>query len=188
MGITRTLMMLMHVISSRVARSQRFWSQIVISVVKKTMTTKGKYKEKQRALLKVWLQKCRNLATLISRAIYRVYTKKIRKQLKIIYCSYFNSFALRPVLYVVFQSRRMQFKQQLMDWDISIYCLNCIQIVKPIVLFALGFYLFALLLDNLTAISCITVKTLQTVVVTQLVVWYICGEKNKLNSKILKVF
>ena len=55
------------------------------------------------------------LMHVISRAIYRVYTKKIRKQLKIIYCSNFNSFALRPVLYVVFQSRRMQFKQQLMD-------------------------------------------------------------------------
>ena len=49
----------------RVARSLHFWSQIVISVAKKTMKTKGKYKEKQRALLKVWLQKCSNLATLI---------------------------------------------------------------------------------------------------------------------------
>ena len=32
----------------RVARSLHFWSQIVISVVKKTMKTKGKHKEKQR--------------------------------------------------------------------------------------------------------------------------------------------
>ena len=52
--------------SFRVARLLRFWSQIVISVVKKTMKTKVKYKEKQRALLKVWLQKCSNLATLVS--------------------------------------------------------------------------------------------------------------------------
>ena len=49
---------------SRVVRSLHFWSQIVISVVKKTMKTKGKYKEKQRALLKVLLRKCSNLATL----------------------------------------------------------------------------------------------------------------------------
>ena len=27
------------------------------------MKTKGKYKEKQRGLLKVWVQKCSNLAT-----------------------------------------------------------------------------------------------------------------------------
>ena len=45
--------------------SLHFWSQIVINVVKKTMKTKGKYKEKQRALLKVWLQKFSYLATLV---------------------------------------------------------------------------------------------------------------------------
>ena len=39
-------------------------SSLVTSVVKYTKKTKGKYKEKQRALLKVWLQKCSNLATL----------------------------------------------------------------------------------------------------------------------------
>ena len=53
--------------------SQHFSSQIVISVVKKTMKTKGKYKEKQRALLKVWLQKCRNLATLDSNINCRIF-------------------------------------------------------------------------------------------------------------------
>ena len=57
--------------SYRVARSQCSWSQIVISVVTKTMKAKGKYKEKQRALLKVWLQKCRNLATLLAVIITR---------------------------------------------------------------------------------------------------------------------
>ena len=56
-------------VKNRVARSLHFWSQIVISVVKKTMKTKGKYKEKQRALLKVWLQKCSNLATLVKKRI-----------------------------------------------------------------------------------------------------------------------
>ena len=54
-------------LESTVARSLHFWSQIVISVAKKTMKTKGKYKEKQRALLKVWLQKCSNLATVLER-------------------------------------------------------------------------------------------------------------------------
>ena len=48
-----------------VARLLHFWSQIFNSVVKRTMKTKGKYKEKQRALLKVWLQKCSNLATVL---------------------------------------------------------------------------------------------------------------------------
>ena len=48
---------------STVARLLHFWSQIVISVATKTMKTKSKYKEKRRALLKVWLQKCSNLAT-----------------------------------------------------------------------------------------------------------------------------
>ena len=56
-------------ITATVARLLHFWSQIVISVAKKTMKTKGKYKEKQRALLKVWLQKCSNLATVITAAL-----------------------------------------------------------------------------------------------------------------------
>ena len=53
------------VMQCTVARLLHFWSQIVIGVATKTMKTKGKYKEKQRALLKVWLQKCTNLATVM---------------------------------------------------------------------------------------------------------------------------
>ena len=39
-------------ICSTVARLLHFWSQIVISVAKKTMKTKDKYKEQQKPLLK----------------------------------------------------------------------------------------------------------------------------------------
>ena len=65
-------------LEGRVARSLRFWSQIVIGVVKNIMKIKGKHKEKQRALLKVWLQKCCNLATLLEARCTQNWYHKIR--------------------------------------------------------------------------------------------------------------
>ena len=40
--------------TSRVARLHEYVGQTVICAVKKTKKTKGEYKEKPRALLKVW--------------------------------------------------------------------------------------------------------------------------------------
>ena len=48
----------------RIINSKQSPQLTIISAVKKTNKTKGKYKEKQRALLKVWLIYSCNLATM----------------------------------------------------------------------------------------------------------------------------
>ena len=67
---------------SRVARFHEYLSQTIIRAAKKKRETKTKYKEKQKALIKVWLIYSCNLATLEHRLILTLQKNAIGKQLR----------------------------------------------------------------------------------------------------------